>query len=506
MPYIPHTPESLVGRADAPGSATPRCNGITSNGQQCRRAMASANASPSPSPSKKPNGLQTHRGNEDTPPTSQVTAFYCWQHKQQEPLATGINGNSKKNIQKSKTWTSIDSLADRLGVLEVNEAGSAKKGAKGKTTTGQQRAARSGARPQNGGPDGHKVASGATKKKKRGIPFFFCFQGIDDENIRPPRRSTAAGNNKPVSNRPSNVAPVPQKARRQSMAQASSPDVQKKPSPHRPTSAKENLPPRTPERRRQSSTSQSRQTLSPFSTPNRPSLQGTPNSSSSQTQSLLSLIPPTLSPQTTAALLSELAKPISDSDTPGYIYIFLGASANSSLPTKCPSAEAVTSALATPPKRPSRDRSVSDIFQPAQTSRSSPSQGTPSNGKRTVILKIGRTSNVHRRLNEWIRQCSLDLTLIRYYPYTSSSSSSRPSLSPGSNAAPLLPGRKAPHIHRVERLIHLELAERRAKGQGSCETCGKEHRELFEIEANVAELRVVDECIRRWVGWAERQD
>lgn len=504
MPYIPHTPESLVGRADAPDFTTPRCNGITSNGQQCRRVTASANASPSASPSKKGDTSQIRRGNEDVAPTLQVAAFYCWQHKHQEQQAVGVNGNKSK-IQRSKTWTSMDSLADRLGVLEVDDEVGAKKGTKGKTSTGQRKAATSRNKKQGNGLDSYAGVAGEAKKRKGGFSLFFCFQAVEDENLRPPRRSTATRENKPISKRPSYVAPVPQMAKRQSVPQAKPPVTQKASSPSRSASTQKTAPPRTPERPRQSSTSQSRQSLSPLHTPNRPSLQGTPNSSSSQTQSLLSLIPPTLSPQTTAALLSELAKPISDSDTPGYIYIFLGASGNSSLPTECPSAEAVTSALATP-KRPSCDRSVSDIFRPVQTPKPSASANPSDDGKRTIILKIGRTSNVHRRLNEWIRQCSLDLTLIRYYPYTSSSSSSpRPSLSPGSNGAPLLPGRKAPHIHRVERLIHLELAERRAKGQGPCDTCGKEHRELFEVEANVAELRVVDECIRRWVEWSERQ-
>lgn len=41
--------------------------------------------------------------------------------------------------------------------------------------------------------------------------------------------------------------------------------------------------------------------------------------------------------------------------------------------------------------------------------------------------------------------------------------------------------------------------------RGPCEKCGKEHREWFEVEANRDGLRAVDEVIRRWVGWAERQ-
>ncbi len=61
-------------------------------------------------------------------------------------------------------------------------------------------------------------------------------------------------------------------------------------------------------------------------------------------------------------------------------------------------------------------------------------------------------------------------------------------------------------MHRVERLIHVELAEKRVTEQAACENCGREHREWFEVEASREGLRAVDEVIRRWVGWAEGLD
>lgn len=67
----------------------------------------------------------------------------------------------------------------------------------------------------------------------------------------------------------------------------------------------------------------------------------------------------------------------------------------------------------------------------------------------------------------------------------------------------LVAGRKVPHVHRVERLIHLELAGLRARDLGRCGECGKEHREWFEVEAAKEALRRVDECVRRWVQWGE---
>ena len=62
--------------------------------------------------------------------------------------------------------------------------------------------------------------------------------------------------------------------------------------------------------------------------------------------------------------------------------------------------------------------------------------------------------------------------------------------------------RKVPHAHRVERLIHLELAEQRVMKK--CDACGKDHREWFEVEASKKGVKAIDEVVRRWVDWAER--
>lgn len=61
--------------------------------------------------------------------------------------------------------------------------------------------------------------------------------------------------------------------------------------------------------------------------------------------------------------------------------------------------------------------------------------------------------------------------------------------------------KKVPHAHKVERLIHIELSEKRVKRE--CETCGKEHREWFEVEGDRKGVKGVDEVVRRWVRWAE---
>ena len=65
--------------------------------------------------------------------------------------------------------------------------------------------------------------------------------------------------------------------------------------------------------------------------------------------------------------------------------------------------------------------------------------------------------------------------------------------------------RKIPHSHKVERLVHIELAGRglRVADREKCEACGREHREWFEVEASRAAVADVDEVVRRWSDWDE---
>ncbi len=128
------------------------------------------------------------------------------------------------------------------------------------------------------------------------------------------------------------------------------------------------------------------------------------------------------------------------------------------------------------------------------------------------MLKIGRANNITRRMNEWQRQCGHALTLVRWYPYVASSTT--PQASPEREVTySELPGgerrrsscavRKVPCVKRVERLIHIELADTQVKRK--CAVCGKEHREWFEFEPSEAAIKGVDEVVRRWVDWGEDQ-
>ena len=207
----------------------------------------------------------------------------------------------------------------------------------------------------------------------------------------------------------------------------------------------------------------------------------------------MSLIPQTASPQTASLLLAELAKPVSPQDEAGYIYIFW--LTPESQPST-PAAEAARSLLGPPtPSRPSNARRPSDVLadfasEDPTTSRSLGASG----GTKKILLKIGRATNVQRRLNEWQRQCGYNLSLIRYYPYI-------PSASPA--AVP----RKIPHSHKVERLVHIELAGLglRVADREKCSACGREHREWFEVGATRRAVADVDDVVRRWADWNEAQ-
>lgn len=411
MPQIPNTPESLLPRSDSRNPAT-TCRGITSQGRPCRRSLASPNPSPAPTPRKR----------DPRQEAIDAASLYCWQHKDQDTSANPpTNG-----ITPVKTRTSIDTLLDRLGVLQINDPVSSK--------------------PK---PPHTYQSRPSEKRRRRKHTFCCCFQigedsGEDDKPTsfqpRPPRPAYGVP---PSSNQ--NVA-MPATAGRPQHAQVS------------------------------------------------PSLSDRP---------LSSCIPSTVPPQTASILIAELAKPISSADDEGYIYMFWLTPPTTTTQRSAESAVArdiASSLLPQAPQSsnslrpPTQPRSVSDAIRAAQDMNALTSNPT-STKPGTLRLKIGRTSNVHRRLAEWSKQCSYDLTLIRYYPYTPSH--------PSQDSASLVPGRKVPHVHRVERLIHLELAAQRIQDLGQCPECGKEHREWFEVEAEKESLRRVDECIRRWVSWAE---
>lgn len=187
---------------------------------------------------------------------------------------------------------------------------------------------------------------------------------------------------------------------------------------------------------------------------------------------------------TQAALAMELAKPLSAHDEPGYIYIF---------------------------------RLSAGSLAPSPDSLGEVRDGT-------VLLKIGRAANVHRRMAQWQRQCGLTPRLVRWYPYMSGETLA--ALSPTRRGAELAaawhakpaaasasasvsastpppPVRKVPLSHRVERLIHVELSAQRVTASGACMACGRMHREWFEVAATAEAIAAVDAVVKKWCLWAD---
>lgn len=253
----------------------------------------------------------------------------------------------------------------------------------------------------------------------------------------------------------------------------------------------------------------SRPNKSSSSRPPRPSASSQTPSHVSQTSQHLALIPTDAPPQTAAQLMAELAKPLSKQDEAGYIYIFwlTPESELSSQPTQTARSfldTETTRSFLEPPTtaRPNgNDRRPSDILtsfaDKASTIGTRSPTTTRSRGlssgdeKKTLLLKIGRANNVQRRMNEWKRQCGYDLSLVRFYPYVQSGSGLEP--------------RKMPHSHKVEKLIHMELQGlgMRISDRGECESCGREHKEWFEVDATKEGVMRVDEAIKRWSDWDE---
>ncbi|MDI1491589.1 MAG: hypothetical protein OHK93_002798 [Ramalina farinacea] len=492
MPFIPHTPEALIKRSDSKNPAT-TCKGITADGRHCRRDIASQQSPLANRRASKAGVVAVLSPGDDN--HDGAAAYFCWQHKDQAAALTSDNHDGRTaNLVPLQQRSSIDTLAERLGILDTEPSEQGKKTRRKKQharparkeTLPQRWQDMDGpllAVPEKGGrpPKDSRPAQHQTKKPA-GTGLFCCLKSTDHEELPPSRPHALSEKPSRASNphRPSASSQRPPAGRRYSSDPHSHP-------PH--TSINYPL------------TSPHSQSLSPLTTPShRPPPRRDP---SSQTQQFLSLIPPHLSPATTSALLAELAKPISTLDEPGYIYIFwLTDHPDGDRPD-----DEVASTLVTEHDPPSpRRKSVGggDVLQRYASQHRSgngagprslltPSTNPTASPPTTVLLKIGRAANVQRRMNQWTRQCGYNVSLIRYYPYRPASASASAVVNSG----------QVRYAHKVERLIHLELAEQRVKR--ACEACGKEHREWFEVEGSRRGVRGVDEVVRRWVGWAERQ-
>ncbi|USP78559.1 uncharacterized protein yc1106_05833 [Curvularia clavata] len=533
------TPESLLPRSDSRNPAT-TCKGITKSGRPCRR----------PIDAKEPQGdgvlAVTSVVGEDSDEEIGAAAYFCWQHKDQaETLAAKTSTGPATQLYPLKERSSIDTLVARLGVLDIEEQNGAdprKKGsnAHGRRSSGSRPPRRINRPPTWGTVEGplmsvpsdvmaerrrrDRPSKPPPQEKKKSFWASLCCGSADEEYTQVVRHKKRTDQQPPAAETQQVTRPthemaqlqaevrVPQKpARRRSSSQTSRP-----PSSSRPPIAS-NPPNSVPARKPLGEKAA------------RPLNKTTSGAPDSETGMLLRYIPTTLAPKLASTLLAELSKPISPHDEEGFIYIFwLTPEAAGPAPSSA------ASTLLAPPSSGRGDQSrrrTSDVMRqysvkkPASGSTRSRQGSGDANqqekgGKDKILLKIGRANNVHRRMNEWTRQCGYSLSLVRYYPYVSSASATpSPQASPAGSRQPSYQGsgrpspasrpgsdtvRKVPYAHRVERLIHLELGEQRVVKQ--CEACGKSHKEWFEVEATREGVKKVDEVVKRWVEWAERRN
>ncbi|OAK94827.1 DUF1766-domain-containing protein [Phaeosphaeriaceae sp. SRC1lsM3a] len=449
MAFTGRTPEALIPRSDSRNPAT-TCKGITKSGRPCRRPI-DAKASQDDGVL----AVVSVVSDEDSEEEIGAAAYFCWQHKDQaESLAAQASSGPATHLYPLKERHSIDTLVERLGVLEVDE--SVPEIRKKRRDSGQR---------------DHNRTSGPRPPRRINRPP--TWDNIEGPLISVPSDVMVAEKRR---TRPPKPAPQPQKPSFWSSLCCGSADddhvevVQKAARPLNKTTRAD-----------------------------------------SETAQLLRYIPQTLSPQLTSTLLAELSKPISPHDDEGYIYIFwLTPDASGPAPSSA------ASALLAPPTRPDQGRRTSDVLRQYSV-KQRPGTSRQRSGEKslpdTIFLKIGRANNVHRRMNEWTRQCGYSLSLVRYYPYVPSTPSPTPSpqTSPTNSRRQSYQNggrrvsegvRKVPHAHRVERLIHLELGAQRV--MKNCDACGKTHKEWFEVEASREGVKKVDDVVKRWVEWAEK--
>ena len=403
--------------------------------------------------------------------------FYCWQHRDQAVSRDddvigerdAERGGRRKEVLELRKQGSIDTMVQKLG-LEDEKAEKKNRVPRPPRRTETKDFAQASLGAQT---DDKPARRRPAQKKKPGFWASLCCMsgGADDDYVEIVRRKQRVQSSPPaplMSSRPSPVT-RPQGTRRQSHASVPV---------RRPISGDLPLRPKPPSR-----------------SPSNP-----------ETSSLLSLLPPNLPPTTTSALLAELVKPISLHDEEGYIYIFWLIPQSNQTPD-----EATARSLLSPPQPEVGRRRVSDVMSEYSVPRGSSTRSPSEPGRKTIMLKIGRANNVTRRMNEWQRQCGYSLTLIRWYPHIPSSARNSPHPSPTNSRRPSAARlsdaglvKKVPYVKRVERLIHLELQDQRVKKE-ECEVCGKEHREWFAVKASADGVKAVDEVVRRWVEWAERE-
>lgn len=150
-----------------------------------------------------------------------------------------------------------------------------------------------------------------------------------------------------------------------------------------------------------------------------------------------------------------------------------------------------------------------------------------STDKKTIHLKVGRATNLNRRMDQWGKQCGSKEQILRGFWPGGMDKSGVPM------KGLVQAGPKGPWCHRVERLVHIELADlvehapylehgypnvsanKEVKKGGKrevkrCPDCNTKHQEIFSFE-RVVEGRykgkeweeIVKPVIEKWGGFVE---
>ncbi|CAG8719447.1 16355_t:CDS:2 [Dentiscutata erythropus] len=138
-----------------------------------------------------------------------------------------------------------------------------------------------------------------------------------------------------------------------------------------------------------------------------------------------------------------------------------------------------------------------------------------------TLYKVGRATNVHRRLYQWSHHCGFMPELIELFPNVKQMSSFNSQESflesllyeenEGNNSSfsderleQLARIPKCKYTHRAERLIHIELSEKFKVDMGKCSGCGNIHREWFQVKSGNEGWEEVRKVIVHWMTYVEK--
>ncbi|KAF4981888.1 hypothetical protein FZEAL_2408, partial [Fusarium zealandicum] len=171
MPFVANTPESFLSRSDSKNPSS-TCRGITSNGRPCRRPVAE------------------RTGARPGTPDPRDESLYCWQHREQAAMSAHSSPGPRATATPIlEGRTSLDTLADRLGLMDLQEK-------KSRRESGRRESGR------------HKTPK---QKPKQSVTCCFCFSAPLEQA---PEARPARPQPRPVQQTSASV-PSPKRSSRQ---------------------------------------------------------------------------------------------------------------------------------------------------------------------------------------------------------------------------------------------------------------------------------------------------